>query len=440
MQQTRETPTFNMKAVVQETGLKPDTIRAWERRYDLPQPDRTEGRHRLYSRRDIDTIKWLIERQDEGLSISHAVELWNRFLAEGKDPLIEKAARPEAPATAVSQPAIMSGAKLTQLRQSWISACLDFDEHTAEAVLNQAFALYSAEDVCFELLQKGLSEVGQGWYEGTTSVQQEHFASALALRRLEALVAAAPRPTRTERVLIGCPPQEEHTFSPLLLTLLLRRRGWDVIYLGANVPTDRLASTVEATRPRIAVFTAQLLHSAAALPEIAELLADHDISIAYGGRIFLELPDLQDQIAGYYLGNDFATAVQVIERVLINRQGPPQKTDPSPSYVEALDQYRQQQALIELATWQILKKVGIPYASVVNANLHLARNIMAALRLGNMKFLGSEITWVRGLMDNYGIDANYLPYYLAAYFDAAKQYLDSKAKPVIDWLSQFQTD
>src|SRR4030042_4721348 len=59
---------FNVKAVVRETGLKPDTLRAWERRYRLPRPERTAGGHRLYSQRDIDCLRWLAARQTEGLS------------------------------------------------------------------------------------------------------------------------------------------------------------------------------------------------------------------------------------------------------------------------------------------------------------------------------------------------------------------------------------
>ncbi len=440
MQQTKDTPTFNMKAVVQETGLKPDTLRAWERRYDLPQPDRTKGRHRLYSRRDIDTLKWLIARQDEGMSISHAVELWNRFLAEGKDPLQERTAQTVSGTSAVSQPPIATGTTMAQLRQSWVEACLAFDEQNAEAVLNQAFALYSPENVGFELLQKGLSEIGQGWYQGNVTVQQEHFTSALALRRLETLVTAAPRPTRSERILIGCPPHEEHTFSPLFLTLLLRRRGWDVVYLGANVPIDRLASTVDATRPNLAIFPAQQLHSAAALPEISDLLATQDIAVAFGGRVFAKLPTLKDRITGHYLGDDFDTAVQVVERALFSGQQPLKRQNPPQDYVEALVHFQQEQAVIELTTWKILKDDGIPYAHVVNANLHLARNIIAALKLGDMQFLGSEITWIQGLMNNRGLDADYLPAYLNAYLNAVKEHLSSQAGPILDWLSQFQTD
>ena len=59
-------PAFNLKAVLQETNIAADTLRAWERRYGLPMPERTEGGHRLYSQYDIETIKWLLARQKIG--------------------------------------------------------------------------------------------------------------------------------------------------------------------------------------------------------------------------------------------------------------------------------------------------------------------------------------------------------------------------------------
>ena len=78
-------PYFNLKAVVQQTGLKPDTLRAWERRYGLPTPERSAGGHRLYTRHDMDTIKWLRARQREGLSIKRAVDLWRQLESKGQD-------------------------------------------------------------------------------------------------------------------------------------------------------------------------------------------------------------------------------------------------------------------------------------------------------------------------------------------------------------------
>ena len=81
--------TYNLKAVMHETGLAADTLRAWERRYGLPLPQRTRGGHRLYSERDIHVIKWLMRRQAEGLSISRAVGEWNKLISSGTDPLNE---------------------------------------------------------------------------------------------------------------------------------------------------------------------------------------------------------------------------------------------------------------------------------------------------------------------------------------------------------------
>lgn len=109
-------PTYNLKAVVQETGLKPDTLRAWERRYGMPDPDRTGGGHRLYSQRDINTLKWLLARQREGMSISRAVSLWRNLQEEGRDPfqLYPLASHHTPPAV----PAIELGNTVVDLRRA----------------------------------------------------------------------------------------------------------------------------------------------------------------------------------------------------------------------------------------------------------------------------------------------------------------------------------
>jgi methanogenic corrinoid protein MtbC1 len=69
---------------------------------------------------------------------------------------------------------------------------MDFSETTAEQTLNQAFSMFPVEAVCLEVLQRGMSEIGERWYQNRVSVQQEHFASALAMRRLDALLSASP--------------------------------------------------------------------------------------------------------------------------------------------------------------------------------------------------------------------------------------------------------
>ena len=96
MMKPSRTPIYNLTAVLHETGLKADLLRAWERRYNLPKPERTSGGHRLYSEYDIQTIKWLKYKLTEGFSISRAVDLWKDRLSSGVDPLSENETTPAA--------------------------------------------------------------------------------------------------------------------------------------------------------------------------------------------------------------------------------------------------------------------------------------------------------------------------------------------------------
>src|SRR5512142_1251378 len=234
-----QAPTYNLKAVLQETGVGADTLRAWERRYGLPKPRRTPGGHRLYSQRDIHLIKWLVARQAEGLSISRAVKRWNALAEAGEDPL----AQVRIP---IGQGIGGSLTNLDAVREEWLKAGFSFNEATAEYILNQAFALYAAETAITEILLRGLRDVGDRWQHGRVTVQQEHFVSGLVMRRLDALIAAAPPPMHAGTIVLACPPAELHSLPLLYINVMLRRRGRSVVFLGADVPIEHLEETTRA--------------------------------------------------------------------------------------------------------------------------------------------------------------------------------------------------
>ena len=125
-----DAPLYNLNVVVKKTGLKPPTIRAWEKRYGLPRPERTTGGHRQYSQRDIDTLNWLITRQEEGMSISHAVKLWRTLNNQGDDPLYD----PEPILTKDTDQATFrqTSAVVANLRDECVYAWLSFDRVNAE--------------------------------------------------------------------------------------------------------------------------------------------------------------------------------------------------------------------------------------------------------------------------------------------------------------------
>ena len=427
-----QAPAYNIKVVLNKTGIAADTLRAWERRYGLPAPQRTPGGHRLYSDRDVEIIKWLMSKQQEGLSISRAVDLWNEQIASGSDPLADIALTESASPLAVPPPAPDS--TLDTFRADWIKACTDFDEVAAEQILNQAFSLFPIESVCTQVIQKGMSEIGELWYENKLSVQQEHFASNLAMRRLDALLSAAPAPTRKETILVGCPADEWHTFTPLLISLFLRRRGYKVVYLGANVPADRFIDTIRDTKANLVLLVAQHLVSAATLQQSAHSLANKDIPVAYGGRIFTLRPNMTDYIPGYFLGNELGSAIGEIEKILKSKSAPKATKAASQGYIAAHQAFTSKRTKIEATFKELLQPLAISPEDIKVGIGFLGDHIAAALQLGDMSHVSAEIDWLQTLLSSHDTNTEQLIQFLDVYAQAVDKNINGQGQPIFEWL------
>jgi len=428
-----QVPIYNLSAVLKETGLKADVLRAWERRYDLPRPHRTPGGHRLYSAYDIAMLKWLRARQSEGLSISRAVEYWKEIAATGREPLDQVL---PAGSTAIFT---LPGAEnhIDALCNSWLEACLAFDGRKAEDALNQAFAMYPVETVCTAILQRGLSSVGHYWYEGKASVQQEHFASALAVRRLETLITAAPQPTRNQTVLVGCPPGEWHTFSVLLLNLFLRRKGFKVVYLGSDIPIPQMEEAAAAIQPDLTVLAAQQLTTAAELQLAALSLHGQGRALAYGGLIFNRVPGLRERIPAVFLGESLEEAVDSIERLVLY-PADPSSMAPAENHHRALAVlYRRKRAFIEAALLQQFQQEEIHIEYIEKANFYFASSLAAALELGDLAYLEADLEWLKMLLAGRQVSEKRLNQYLAAYRSAIHDELGNDGAPITEWMDTY---
>ena len=431
-----KSPAFNLKAVLRETGLAADTLRAWERRYGLPTPQRTAGGHRLYSQYDIETIKWLIARQAEGLSISRAVDLWNEQTASGSDPLA--GLPPSSLATlTVSSPTLPADTTLDAIRAEWIQACLNFSETQAEQALNRSFSMFPVESVCIEVLQKGVSEMGSRWYQNQASVQQEHFASGLAMRRLDALLSASPAPTRNLTILIGCPPTEWHTFTPLLLALLLRRRGLNVIYLGANVPGERFAETAQRVKASMVLLVAQTLSSAAYLQSVALSIASQHIPVAFGGRIFNLRKGIIDFIPGEFLGNTLEDAVQEVENLLLRKIKERKPKAAAQEYITAMQGFNSKRTHIESTLKMKIQPLAVSPEELNTSIQYLGDNISAALQFGDMEHLSQEMEWLKTLLQSYERPKQELADFMEGYSQAIDAHINGQGDPIKKWLRAY---
>jgi methanogenic corrinoid protein MtbC1 len=431
-----KSPAFNLKAVLRETGLAADTLRAWERRYGLPTPQRTAGGHRLYSQYDIETIKWLIARQAEGLSISRAVDLWNEQTASGSDPLAGLSPSSLALLTG-SAPSLPADTTLDAIRAEWLQACLNFSETQAEQALNRAFSMFPVEAVCIEVLQKGMSEMGVRWYQNQASVQQEHFASGLAMRRLDALLSASPAPTRNLTIIIGCPPTEWHTFTPLLLALLLRRRGLNIIYLGANVPAERFAETAQRVKASLVILVAQTLNSAAHLQHVALSLHSQHVPIAFGGRIFNLRKSIVDFIPGDFLGNSLEDAVLEVESLLLKKAKERKLKVAAPEFVSAMHGFNAKRVHIESTFKLRIPPLSISPEVLDNSIQYLGDNISAALQFGDMEHLSEEMEWLKTLLQSYERPKKELADFMEGYSHAVDAHINGQGEPIKKWLRSY---
>lgn len=441
--------TYNVKAVVQATGVTPDTLRAWERRYGLPNPGRSEGKHRLYCQSDVDLIRWLVARQSEGVTISRAVDQWRKLSARDEPTRF-------TPTLATATPSTLSS-DLSATQASWLDACFEFDEARAESILARALALHAPEQVCFDVLLSGLGRLGEAWARGEITVQHEHFASEMAMRRVSVLIGAAPSPYRAETLIVACSAGERHAFPTLLLTLLLRNRGLRVVHLGADVPIERLDATVAQLKPALVVLVAQLLTSAATLSEAARFLGLLGVPVVYGGRVFVGRPSLRGRVAGTYLGDGLASASIEVDRALQRPSVVPALPLPE-GYATAADLFRRHEPMIALRAAEILasgaarlsdrlpdrlvqsaaQEAGarIALSSVGVASAHLGQQVTAALALGDLGLIETQIEWLASMLGSRAIRSDSIAAYIRAYSQAAGQILGSSNPTLTDWLAR----
>jgi len=289
------TPVFTIKTVVQEIGIPPATLRAWERRYGVLSPGRSEGGYRLYSERDIAILRWLKRQVDAGVSISRAAALLGIRHPGGEAETAPLSARTELPDGARSPSA---------LSDDLLNALMAFDEAHAHALLGEAFAIYPVEQVAEEILTPSLVEMGERWHRGEATVVQEHFATATLRRRLSVMFHAYDQPAAGPLAITGSAPTEWHDVGILLVSLALRRNGWRVIYLGQNVPTDQLLQEIRRLHPDLVCLSATTREGAMSLTqvyaEVAALPAPRP-RLVFGGRAFNLAPDLRDRFTGAYV-------------------------------------------------------------------------------------------------------------------------------------------
>jgi len=217
---------MSIGALASRTGVPVDTLRAWERRYGVLRPWRTEGGQRRYGNADIERVLWLAARCAEGQRISDAVTALTALSAR------------EAGAETLPVDALISRIS-TAARQG--------DGVRMESELDRAFAALPLVQVMELVVFPALADLGRRWATGEPVVVAEHLLSAATERRLAGRLAAARRP-RGPIGIVACPPGERHSVGAMALSVLMAQDGWRVSFLGADTPLGEADAVAAARR------------------------------------------------------------------------------------------------------------------------------------------------------------------------------------------------
>jgi MerR family transcriptional regulator, light-induced transcriptional regulator len=266
---------FRIGELSRRSGVSPDLLRAWERRYGLLDPTRSSGGLRLYSESDLQRVLAMQKQLAAGLAAAEAASAATGQVSERE-----------------------TTADTADARDRLDAALLDFDDARANAAFDSLVARFSLDTTLGEVVLPYLHDLGERWERGEISVAQEHFASSLLRGRLLGLARGWGQglgPT----ALLACAPGEQHDLGLIAFGLALRARGWRVLYLGPDTPLDSLAEAARSVQPDIVVVSAVDPRSLSALSDdLIEFAREHRLAVGGAAAVGLDLGESVHLLTG----------------------------------------------------------------------------------------------------------------------------------------------
>ncbi len=223
------------------TGVAAHQLRAWEHRYGLLRPRRSDGNYRLYTPADEQRVRLMQRYLAEGMPPAQAAELTSaaRFT-------VSVGAGREVPAGEV-------GVAHDEIR----GALTRFDETSAQRTLERLLSAFTPTTVARDVLLPYMHDLGERWSAGQISIAEEHYTTNFFQARLYALARGWDRGLGP-RALLACAPSEQHNLALVIFGIALHELGWRIIYLGSDTPIGTLAEVAELSSPELTVISATM--------------------------------------------------------------------------------------------------------------------------------------------------------------------------------------
>jgi DNA-binding transcriptional MerR regulator/methylmalonyl-CoA mutase cobalamin-binding subunit len=240
---------YPIKVVSQITGLSVFVIRAWEKRYEVVTPSRTETNRRLYSEEDIEKLKLLNEAVHNGHNISGIAGLSVNELKSikgNKNPLAT---------TNTVEPKEYFFKDSKSLIDECISAIKVYDAKSLETILLKASSKLSQPQLIEDLIIPLVYKIGDLWHNGDIRIANEHLASSVIRSFLSSLIEQHI-PSENAPIIISATPRgQDHELGAIMVGITAASLGWKVIYLGPNLPEVEIAAVSDSLGAKVVALS-----------------------------------------------------------------------------------------------------------------------------------------------------------------------------------------
>ena len=291
---------FPIREVARLTGINPVTLRAWERRYGLIQPTRTESGHRLYSMSDIEKVRSILGWIERGVAVSKVGKILART-----EPL---------QVLAKIIPDELVQADYIQWQQQVQVAVSAFDEVKLEQVYGQIFSSYPLTVVFQDILiplWKQLLRRHEAFGQASEWLFLDGFLRSRVLQRLLLVRVLQPR-----RVIVCALGEQARELEVLITALYLSHVDSAIQLLSIGQPFDELTLICERVQPQALVLVSNHAPAADLPRRLSRLALSLDCQLLLAG----DASDLaQESLAGSSvgcLGNEGAVMRQRLKQFL----------------------------------------------------------------------------------------------------------------------------
>ncbi len=233
-------PHHPIGVVAERTGLTPDVLRVWERRYGVVEPQRSPGGQRIYSDADIERLSLLHRATRGGHGISRVASL-------SKAKLEDIVRNIESSVTASPILFIPAGQPDSLVEQA-IAFTEALDPAGLESMLRRNLSRYGLVTFIDSIAAPFLREVGEQWHDGKLNISQERLATAVLQRIVSEAAPLVTGSHGSPTIVIATLGGERHANGALMAAATAGSEGWRVIYLGTDLPVAEITETATRTK------------------------------------------------------------------------------------------------------------------------------------------------------------------------------------------------